>query len=182
MKYIICEDETMDTVYIEENGVYMLDCRAAVWSTNQIHEHYAQYVIGSFLNDVDFVIETNEYLILVEYKNANIPGAANPERFRPESDAKLENVAKKYFDSLHYLFLLGKDKPKRFIYIVEYPRGDSASRKMLRNKLKVRLPFRMQTAVSEDRHLIEDVQVLNIQEWNADELLGRFPISPVEGT
>lgn len=172
----------MDTVYIEENGVYMLDCTAAIWSTDQIHEHYAQCVSGSFLNDVDFVIETNEYLLLVEYKSANIPGAAHPEKFRPERDEKLENVAKKYYDSLHYLFLAGKNKPKQFIYVVEYPKGDSTSRKMLRNKLKDRLPFKMQTAISESRRMIEDVQVLNIQEWNADELFGHFPISLVGGT
>lgn len=172
----------MDTVYIEENGVYMLDCTAAIWSTNQIHEHYAQCVSGSFLNDVDFVIETNDYLLLVEYKNANIPGAAHPEKFRPERNEKLENVAKKYYDSLHYLFLAGKDKPKQFIYIVEYPKGDPTSRKMLRNKLKDRLPFKMQSALFENRRMIEDVQVLNIQEWNADKLFGHFPISPVGGT
>lgn len=172
----------MDTVLIEENGVYGLDCTAAVWSTDQIHEQYAQNISGSFLNDVDFVIETDAYLLLVEYKNANVPGAAHPERFKPGSNGKLENVARKYYDSLHYLFLLGKDKPKRFIYIVEYPGGDSASRKMLRNKLKERLPFNLQAAAHGDRHIIEDIQVLNIQEWNSDELFGRFPLSPIKST
>ncbi len=68
------------------------------------------------------------------------------------------------------------------IYIVEYPMGDSASRKMLRNKLKDRLPFKIQKAMSGNRCIIEDVQVLNIQEWNADELFSHFPISPVEST
>ncbi len=172
----------MDAVYIEENGVYKLDCTTAVWSTDQIHKDYAQYVSGSLLNDVDFVIETEKYMLLVEYKNAKVPGAAHPERFKPEGTPTLEKVAKKYYDSLHYLFLLEKDKPKYFIYIVEYPTGDSASRKMLRNKLKKRLPFRMQTAMSENRRIIEDVQVLNIQEWNANELFGHFPISLVENT
>lgn len=173
---------TMDTVYVEENGVYKLDCTAAVWSTDQIHEHYAQHVSGSFLNDVDFVIETDKYLLLVEYKNANVPGAAQPEKFNPGSDRKLENVAKKFYDSLHDLFLLGKEKPRCFIYIVEYPKGDSTSRRMLRNKLKERLPFRLQAAVPGGRRLIEDVYVLNIQEWNSDSVFGRFPISLVEGT
>ena len=38
----------------------------------------------AFLKDTDFVIESNTTIYLVEYKNANIPGAANPEAFRPE--------------------------------------------------------------------------------------------------
>lgn len=169
----------MDTVYTEENGVYMMDCTAAVWSTDQIHEQYVRSVKGSFLKDVDFVIETDNDLLLVEYKNANVPGAAHPEQFKPGSDKKLEDVARKYYDSLHALFLLGKDKPKRFIYVLEYPDGDSVSRKMVRNKLKERLPFGLQVTAPGDRRLIEEVQVLNIQEWNSDELFGRFPIAPV---
>ena len=63
-------------IYIEENGQYSLDCSAALWSTDQIHQYYQDpahaYGIVNFLCDVDFVIENETHILLVEYKNANI--------------------------------------------------------------------------------------------------------------
>ena len=40
-------------VYKEENGVYQIDCSAAVWSTDQIYNLY--HTAGVFLKDADFV-------------------------------------------------------------------------------------------------------------------------------
>ena len=36
-----------------------------------------------------------------------------------------KNVVKKFYDSLHYLTLLRKEKPKDFVYVLEYPKGDA---------------------------------------------------------
>lgn len=175
------------TVYIEENGQYTLDCTAALWSTDSIHNYYqdSAHTYGKihFLCDVDFVIETETNILLVEYKNANVPGAAHPESFHPESEKKLQNVANKFFDSLHWLYLAGKDKPKKYIYILEYPTGNSTSRLLVRNELQNRLPFQLQSTLSSlGRKLIEEVRVVNIEEWNADEELGRYPLRPVATT
>ena len=75
--------------YTEENGQYSIDCTAALWSTDEIHKYYQDvahtYGIIGFLCDVDFAIETQSHILLVEYKNAAIPGAAHPERFNPSS-------------------------------------------------------------------------------------------------
>ena len=110
----------MAVIYTEENGQYTLDCSSAIWSTDRIHDCYQggtdAYGNIGFLCDVDFVIESQDYIILVEYKNANIVAAANPGAFNPMDDNKLTNVAKKYFDSLHWLYLEGKDKPKKYVY------------------------------------------------------------------
>lgn len=96
--------------YTEENGQYSIDCTTALWSTDEIHKCYQDashtYGIIGFLCDVDFVIETQSHILLVEYKNASIPGAAHPERFNPSSENKLENVAKKFYDSSHWLYLM----------------------------------------------------------------------------
>lgn len=173
----------MMTVYTEENGQYTLNCTAALWSTDSIHNYYQDpehtYGLIHFLCDVDFVIETETNILLVEYKNANVPGAAHPEKFDPERDNKLQNVANKFFDSLHWLYLAGKDKPKKYIYILEYPSGNSTSRLMVRNELQKRLPFRLQRALSNSgRKLIDEVRVVNIEEWNADKELGKYPLKP----
>ena len=97
---------------IEENGQYALDCHNALWATDQIHHTYQQARVR--LNDVDFVLETEDLLILVEYKNASIEGAAAPEAFKPQDDKRVDLIWRKYFDSLHYLALKGKTKPKHF--------------------------------------------------------------------
>lgn len=178
------EDGSMSTIYVEENKQYTLDCTAAIWSTDRIHEYYQDpsHIYGNlgFLCDVDFVIETETNILLVEYKNANVPGAAHPEAFKPASGNKLQNVANKFFDSLHFLHLAGKDKPKKYIYVLEYPTGNLTSRLMVRNELQNRLPFKLQRALSNsDRRLIEEVRVVNIEEWNADEELGKYPFLPV---
>lgn len=174
----------MAVIYTEENGQYTLDCSSAIWSTDRIHDCYqggtTAYGNIGFLCDVDFVIESQDYLFLVKYKNANIVGAANSSAFDPTNDEKLKNVARKYFDSLHWLYLAGKDKPKKYVYIVEFPNGDSTSRLMLRNKLQERLPFKMQSQITQaGRKIIDEVKVVDISEWNADAELGVYPLQPV---
>ncbi len=174
----------MSVVYVEENGQYSLDCSKAIWSTDRIHTCYQdsghQYGHIGFLCDVDFVIENEKNILLVEYKNANISGAVNPNAFQPESNNKLENVAKKFYDSLHWLYLSGKDKPKKYIYILEYPSGNSASRLMIRNKLREKLPFDLQKNFAVmGRKMIDEIKVVSISEWNADAELGIYPLQPV---
>lgn len=177
----------MAAKYIEENGIYAFDCTAAVWSTDQIHNFYqdSAHAYGElyFLCDVDLVIESEDYIYLVEYKNANVPGAANPGAFSPDSGNKLENVAKKFFNSMHWLYLAGKDKPRKYIYVLEYPAGNSTSRLLVRNKLAKKLPFALQNAFnSVGRKIINEVKVVSIAEWNADAELSLYPLQPVTTT
>lgn len=174
----------MSAIYREENGQYSLDCSRAIWSTDKIHSYYQdpehQYGYIGFLCDVDFVIENEKNILLVEYKNANIPGAARPMAFQPERENKLENVAKKFYDSYHWLYLKGKDKPKKYIYVLEYPNGNSTSRLLIRNKLQKKLPFALQKNLAvEGRKMIDEIKVVSISEWNADEELGLFPFQPI---
>ncbi|MCI8725378.1 MAG: hypothetical protein HFG66_04480 [Hungatella sp.] len=174
----------MAVKYTEENGQYTIDCTAALWSTDEIHNCYQDrshtYGMIGFLCDVDFIIETQTHILLVEYKNSAIPGAAHPERFNPSSENKLENVARKFYDSSHWLYLMGKDKPKMLVYILEYPAGNSTSRLLIRNMLQQRLPFALQSKITgAGRKLIDEVKVLNISEWNSDAELGRYPLRPV---
>ena len=88
-------------------------------------------------------------------------------------------VVRKFYDSLHYLSLQGKTKPKEYVYILEYPNGDSASRKMIRNRLKSKLPFALQENIGNGIKLIEKVEVLSIAEWNDHKYYGEFPIQHI---
>lgn len=99
----------MSNIFIEENGVYAIDCTNALWATDKMHDDYHE--AGIHINDVDFLIENESNLFMVEYKNANIVGAVNPAAFNPIEDKKVSIATRKFYDSLHYLKLLNKTKP-----------------------------------------------------------------------
>ncbi len=174
-----CEELSVENILIEENGIYCIDCRNALWSTDKIHEDYQN--AGIHINDVDFMIENSTHILMVEYKNACIAEAKCPEAFHPMEDKKISIITRKFYDSLHYLRLLDKNKLVRYIYILEYPNGDVTTRKRLRNRLKTELPFSLQDNIGNGKKLIDRVEVLSIDEWNADSDYGNFPIGRISG-
>ena len=74
---------------------------------------------------------------------------------------------------------MDKSKPVQYIYILEYPNGDVTTRKRLRNRLKMELPFSLQESIGNGKKLIDRVEVLSIDEWNTDNCYGNFPIKRV---
>ena len=172
----------MPDVLIEEKRNYGIDCRKALWATDEIHEAYHACGLPEILCDADFVIETSDSILLVEYKNATVPDAlahaTERTAYDPFQQKKFDKVVRKYYDSLHYLRLLGKEKPVHYIFVLEYPKGNSTSRKLLRNRLKCRLPFGLQERVGTGIKLIESVNVVSIDEWNANTIYGQFPMKP----
>ena len=168
----------MSMIFKEENGFYGIDCTHAVWATDQLHDIYEKSKVQ--LNDVDFIIETDENILLVEYKNANIPGAAAPEKFDPMTGRSFDRVVRKFYDSLHYLRLIEKTKPAVYVYILEYPKGDIVMRKRLRNNMKQKLPFALQDNVNPNMPIIDGVDVVSISEWNKNTTYGKYPISPCD--
>lgn len=169
----------MDRILYEEHMNYGFHCDKAIWGTNAIHDVYQSAHLK--FKDVDFVIETENYVILVEYKNADIKGAKKKKEFEPESEIVIDSVIQKYFDSLHYLNLLGKQKPVRYVYILEWPGGDSSMRRRLRNRMKNTLPFELQKQLNTGKKLIDKFDIVSIEEWNQDNLYGQFPCLPVTG-
>lgn len=166
------------SVLKEENGVYAIDVTNATWATDQVHELY--HKSGIQLNDVDFLIECKDEakLIAVEYKNANIPDAVNPDKFNPAADKYINKVSQKFYDTLHYLYLSDQMRPINYVYIVEYPKGDVVSRLRLRERIRKGLPFKLQENYG--KKLIAGFDVLSIKEWNENELYGKYPIVLVE--
>ena len=173
----------MPDILIEEKEKYGIDCRNAIWASDEIHKIYHSCGLPEILSDADFVVETEDAILLIEYKNANIPEArahaAEEKEYNPFQADKFNKIVSKFYDSLHYLRLMGKEKPIHYIFVLEYPKGDSASRKLLRNRLKKRLPFQLQEKFDTGIRLIDSVSVMNISEWNLDINYGRYPILPV---
>ena len=116
---------------------------------------------------------------MIEYKNASIPDVEKPDVFNPLEDKKVNGVLRKYYDTLLYLTLIQKDRPKLFVYIVETLNDVIVMRKRLRNRLVQELPFQLQEIINSGVKLIEGVDVLSIEEWNNHPKYGAFPIKPV---
>lgn len=169
----------MSYIFEDENHFYAIDCNNAIWATDSLNSYHHNYT-KSVLCDVDWIIETEDNMLLVEYKNANIPGCSNPAAFKPSGENKINNVAKKYYDSIHYLNIINKNKPRKYIYILEYPKGDVVSRLGIQVMLQERLPFKLQNTDEAINKIIESVEVVSINEWN--ERYSLFPLKPVQQT
>lgn len=171
----------MNHILKDENGDYGLEYTNAVWASDQMHEDYHNAKVP--LSDADFLIEDEKSIMIVEYKNANTGKARNAgyktPPFNPLDDRKFASIVRKFYDSLHYVYLLGKYKPVKYIYVVETPDGDKTMRKRLRCKMKTLLPFDLQEKMNTGITLIKEVDVLSIKEWNTHEEYGKYPLTAI---
>lgn len=164
----------MERVFVEENNTYKIDFTNALWATDKLNELFHNAKVS--LSDVDFIAETQDEILFVEYKNSDIPNAIKSEGFTPLEDKKISQVVKKYYDSLTYISALEKDCTKRkiYVYILEAPKADNVLRKRVENRLKTLLPFLLQEQNDFGHTLIDDVRVVSIEKWNED--YPQFPI------
>jgi hypothetical protein len=160
-------------IFVEEKGIYKIDCSRALWATDQIHGEY--HASGVPLSDVDFIAETQEHIYFIEYKNGMVDAAiAHGANFNPSEPKTRDTVVKKFYDSVHYLTVKAKQKPIKYVYIVEYPNADVTARKMLRNAIAKNLPFKLQTEQSGEA--INHFEVVSIDEWNKHDEYSQFPL------
>lgn len=155
----------------EENGFYAIDCSQSLWATDEHHEKYNRLTV-SLLTDADWLIETSDELLIIEYKNGNTPNQTKS--FNPNKDEYIRKVARKFYDTLHYLTIINKTKPKKYYYVLEYPKSDSVTNKIIREKIAKLLPFRLQDSMDTGISIIDSFNVLSIKEWN--ESFPDFPI------
>ncbi len=165
----------MPKILPEENGNYGIDCSNALWATSEIQSCYHHAKLH-LLKNADFIIETESELLIVEYKNACIPNACNSSTFDPKDDKTVNSIILKYYGTLPYLAIKGKHKPGRFIYVLEYPNGDSVTRKRLRERIMKELPFKLQEDMKTGIKMITRVDVLSIDEWNHNPVYSRLPL------
>lgn len=164
---MILKVNKVNYIFTDENKSWQFDFSNAIWATDELHEIYS-VVKGSILDDVDFIVETKDNLFMIECKNANVKYASKPKALKPLKEESLETVAKKYYDSFHYVRGLGKGNNKRliYVYIVEAFNGRDTERKGIRNRLRDRLPFKLQKNYHFVQKMIDEVKVLTFNEWN----------------
>ena len=163
----------MAEIFTDENQTCQIDFSNAVWATDRLNTIFS-VVKDSILSDVDFIVEVANSIFFIEVKNSNFSGVDNPKDFKPLHSELIRVLARKYFDSFHYVRELGKTSGKQKIYIclIETPLGDTVMRRALRNRLKDRLPFKLQKKFLEK--MIDDVLVLSFDEWR-----NKFPQFPI---
>lgn len=123
------------------------------------------------LNDVDFITEFNDNIIFLEYKNANIKNAVNPNAFvdkiNKEPEKFYKNIAKKYYDSLMMFWATGGNRdefPIIYVLLIEAPIMDAKIRKQLRIKIGKQLPLNLKENII-IREMLSKFEVISIDEW-----------------
>lgn len=71
---------TNTKILVEENGRFQFD-----FSTLDYVWEFHNIVAKTALSDVDFITETVKEVLFIEYKNANIKGAVNPDAMVPKN-------------------------------------------------------------------------------------------------
>lgn len=168
----------VEWIFRDENVSCEIDFSKAEWATDQLNSIFHAAKLNLF-HDVDFVAETNDEILLVEYKNANLANAVKPAVFRPLDDKKLNNIALKYYESQYFLQACrrGVNRRKKYVYILECINGDSVLRNRVRELLAERLPFRLQKHEEVREKMINSLEVLSIEEWNAK--YQQFPLTVI---
>ncbi len=165
----------MSKIFVDEGNNHKIDYSVADWATDQMHADY-KLISGSLLKDIDWVIEDENSLLFIEYKNfdkitgqdfKNLAGA----------DCLATEIAKKFYDSFLFLLLNGKScNQLKYVFVLERQSADSIMRKKLRNKISKKLPFNLQSIYS--KTIIDQFETLSVDEWNADPKFSKYSIKP----
>lgn len=158
--------EMLNKILTDENNQYEFDfsnCKYVM----ELHDLANKMK----LNDVDFITEYNDNIIFLEYKNANIKDAVNPNAFvdkiKREPEKFYKNIARKYYDSLMMFWATGGNKeefPITYVLLIEAPIMDAKIRRQLRIKIGNQLPLNLQED-SIVREMLSKFEVLSIDEW-----------------
>lgn len=168
---------TSSKIRIEENGRFQFDFSALdyVWEFHDI-------VAKTALSDVDFITETDEEVLFIEYKNANIKNAVNPEAMlqKIKHETFYHKIARKFYDSLLIFWARngnGKNLPIVYVLIIEHPILDKKLRRQLKLKIEKQLPFRLNDPLIK-KQVISNFEVMDLKECT--ERIPKVRISEVE--
>jgi len=142
-------------------------------SIGSLHDLYKD--IKNILNDVDWIAETDEETLLIEFthyeKRDDLPKGDNAE-------AKKFQIAKKYYGGIFYLLACGKQKPVDFIWIAESKYLDSRIRSYYRESMTKWLPYKLQERGEINSNLIRHFRIFSVDDWNNE--YPQFPLKRIE--
>lgn len=142
--------------------------------------HALANLYSEYLSDVDFVVEEKEKLICLEYKNANIKNANNPEAFgqKLKGEEFWKKIAKKFYGTMFLVWACNRnesDKPVQYVLLMESNPGmDAALKKRFTIKMMRQLPFKYNTRREIQRRVIDGFCLVDLNEWKE-----KYPQYPV---
>lgn len=153
-----------EKILLDENKQYKFDFSDLeyVWDTHEI-------TTSTMLSDVDFITETNTEVLFIEYKNANIKGAKNPDAMltKVKHEDFYKRIARKYYDSLLIFWACNGNKknlPIVYVLLVEHPLIDKKLRRKLQLKIGKQLPLNLKGERIK-REMLSKFEVCNLEEW-----------------
>lgn len=172
----------MEKILYDENRNYSFDFTKAI----EVFEPHELSQKTTMLADVDFVIDTKEKIIFLEYKNATAKRVTNPDAIKEKilGDKKLkfyENISKKFYSTLFILWSCNKneeDKDIEYVLLIEHPEIDGRVRRKLRNKIGKQLPFKLLEDERIKRKILSEFKFLNMEEWQG--MYSEFPITEID--
>ena len=160
----------MGGIYLEEHKEYQIDLRNAICSMGDLKEKLK--IVGNVLSDVDWIAETEESFLLIEFKNwvkgHKLDGRDSKEKF-------YQSILRKYYGTAYYLLASGKKKTMDFVLIIESPEIDNVIKKRAEASIKKRLPFKLQEYPEITSTLIAEFKIWSVAEWNE-----QYPMFPLE--
>lgn len=142
--------------------------------------HELANLYSDYLSDVDFVVEEEEKLICLEYKNANLLNAEKPQVFYQKLvEEKFWNkMTKKFYGTMFLVWACNKnpaDKPVQYVLLIENnPAMDGALKKKVIMKMKGQLPFIYRDRNEIRRTVIDEFLLIDLKEWEE-----RYPQYPI---
>lgn len=167
-----------DKILWDENKKAKFDFSNAV-SVFEPHELANLY--SEYLSDVDFVVEEEEKLICLEYKNGNIKNAHNPKAFQDKiaGEEFWKKMAKKFYGTMFLVWACNKnqkEKEVQYVLLMESGLGwDEAAKKRLTMRMLSCLPFKYQTRSEIQRKVIDEFCLMDLKEWEE-----KYPQYPIE--
>jgi len=159
--------------YTDENQNYQIDLSQTQYSSGSLHEIYKD--IGNVLNDVDWIAETEDRMILIEFthyeKREHLPKGDSAE-------AKRLQIAKKFYGGIFFLLACGKRKPVDFIWIAESQFLDKRVRGHYMEAMTKWLPYRLQDRSEVISNLITQFHIFSVDDWN--KAYPQFPLIRIE--
>ena len=123
------------------------------------------------LSAVDFVVETENKVLLIEIKNPDNKKATKESREKFFND--LENdfypykIGAKFTNMLLRKWVAGSfyNKPIIFIFILEFKNLNPGERRRLEERISQRLPFSLNNPDFKAKEVLEDFELLSIEEF-----------------
>lgn len=167
-----------DKILWDENKKVRFDFSKAlhVFEPHELARLYSEY-----LSDVDFVIEEQERLVCLEYKNGTIKNADAPEAFRQKltGEAFWKKIAKKFYGTMFLVWACDRnpeEKPVQYVLLLESGPGmDEALKKRFLLKVRNQLPFRYNGRSEIRRKVIEKFSIVDVEEWR--EKYPQYPLT-----